>query len=406
MYLKLQGSIMMKTDKYNQIFIRCCYGYVVSGMAVLVIGAILPSIIKEAGISYLAAGSLLSAMAIGNLSSSFLFPILASWIGRKRAIFLITLLSPICLFLLILLPPFPVMYGAILIYGLVRGCITILNNSAVNDIYGQNATGKLNLLHCSFAIGAFIAPFMTAVLMRFGFNWRDILYVILFLAALTALSYGTMDEALLNTSSSGSKKADSGKETGNKAFLKSFSFYCIAFILFFYLGVENCINGWFITYLQNTGVMSPGYATTLVSVTWLVIMAGRLICAALSKRLEKSTIILILALGSGICLFLLITIKSLPMITVALLGLGLFLSGIYPTCIANAGIYIKGSTVGMSLLTAISAAGGIITPQLVGAAADQIGIVAAISILSFNIVFVIILAVINFRGRHKNNALT
>ena len=38
----------MKTDRRKQIFIRCCYGYSVSGMAVLVIGAILPSVIAEA----------------------------------------------------------------------------------------------------------------------------------------------------------------------------------------------------------------------------------------------------------------------------------------------------------------------------------------------------------------------
>lgn len=138
----------MKTDKYNHIFLRCCYGYAVSGMAVLVIGAILPSIITEAGISFLAAGSLLSGMAIGNLSASFLFPVLVSWLGRKRAIFFITLCAPVCLFILSILPPFPIMYGVMLIYGLVRGSITILNNSAVNDIYGSKATGKLNLLHC------------------------------------------------------------------------------------------------------------------------------------------------------------------------------------------------------------------------------------------------------------------
>ena len=53
----------MKTDRRKQIFIRCCYGYSVSGMAVLVIGAILPSVIAEAGISFLAAGGLLSVMA-------------------------------------------------------------------------------------------------------------------------------------------------------------------------------------------------------------------------------------------------------------------------------------------------------------------------------------------------------
>ena len=42
----------MKTDRRKQIFIRCCYGYSVSGMAVLVIGAVLPSVIAEAGISF------------------------------------------------------------------------------------------------------------------------------------------------------------------------------------------------------------------------------------------------------------------------------------------------------------------------------------------------------------------
>ncbi len=391
----------MKTDKYNHIFLRCCYGYAVSGMAVLVIGAILPSIITEAGISFLAAGSLLSGMAIGNLSASFLFPVLVSWLGRKRAIFFITLCAPVCLFILSILPPFPIMYSVMLIYGLVRGSITILNNSAVNDIYGSKATGKLNLLHCFFAVGAFLAPFLTAVLMKLGFNWRHVLYLILILTAATAALYGTMDDTLLNETSNRINKDKGKKDSQDRSFLKSYSFYGIAFILFFYLGLENCINGWFVTYLQNTNVMSATYATALVSFTWLVIMAGRLICAALSKKLDKSTIILILSLGSAACFFLLISTKNLTLITAALLGLGFFLSGIYPTCIANAGPMIKGSTLGMSVLTAISAMGGIITPQIIGGIADRIGIVGSIGVLNINVFMVIFLSLLNFRNHHK-----
>lgn len=391
----------MKTDKYNHIFLRCCYGYAVSGMAVLVIGAILPSIITEAGISFLAAGSLLSGMAIGNLSASFLFPVLVSWLGRKRAIFFITLCAPVCLFILSILPPFPIMYSVMLIYGLVRGSITILNNSAVNDIYGSKATGKLNLLHCFFAVGAFLAPFLTAVLMKLGFNWRHVLYLILILTAATAALYGTMDDTLLNETSNRINKDKGKKDSQDRSFLKSYSFYGIAFILFFYLGLENCINGWFVTYLQNTNVMSATYATALVSFIWLVIMAGRLICAALSKKLDKSTIILILSLGSAACFFLLISTKNLTLITAALLGLGFFLSGIYPTCIANAGPMIKGSTLGMSVLTAISAMGGIITPQIIGGIADRIGIVGSIGVLNINVFMVIFLSFLNFRNHHK-----
>lgn len=390
----------MKTDKRNQIFARCCYGYMVSGMAVLVIGAILPSIIEEAGISFLAAGGLLSAMAVGNLLASFFFPMAVSFMGKKKTIVMASLFSSACLLLLSFLPALPVMYGIMLFYGLARGSVTILNNSSVNDIYGSEAAGKLNLLHCSFAVGAFLAPLMTAVLMKLGFEWRVILYLILFLTVTASLSYGTMDYTLLNKASKGLKKdGRKTEETGSRGFLKSFSFYCISFILFFYLGVENCVNGWFVTYLQSTGVMSAAYATTMISLTWLVIMAGRLICAALLKRLGQSAIILINALGSAVCFLLLISTKSLPLVTAALLGFGFFLSGIYPTCIANAGPLIQGSTLGMSLITAISSMGGIITPQLVGAAADHMGIVAAISILTVNMAFVIVLAVINFKRR-------
>ena len=43
----------MKNNTMNYpVFLRCCYGYAVSGMSVLVVGAILPSLIREAGLSY------------------------------------------------------------------------------------------------------------------------------------------------------------------------------------------------------------------------------------------------------------------------------------------------------------------------------------------------------------------
>nr|WP_288824774.1 MFS transporter [uncultured Clostridium sp.] len=398
----------MKSDPRSSIFIRCCYGYAVSGMAVLVIGAILPSIIKEAGISFLAAGGLLSVMAIGNLSSSFIFPVMVPLMGKKRSIILVTLFVPSSLLVLSLLPPLPVMYAVILLYGFTRGCITILNNAAVNDIYGDTATGKLNILHCSFAIGAFLAPLLTAMMMKLGFGWRVTLYMIVVLTIISAISYGTMNYDLINEAQKAIEKRKNSLNStasGNKGFLRSFAFYCIAFILFFYLGVENCINGWFVTYLQNTGVMSAEFATTLVSLTWLVIMGGRLICAAMSKKIHRSTILLINSIGSAVCFFILIKVNSLPLVTASLLGLGFFLSGIYPTCIANAGPLIQGSTFGMSLLTAISAMGGIITPQIVGGVADRVGIVAAISILIFNVAFVIILSAVNFKVWHQKKAV-
>lgn len=58
-------------------------------------------------------------------------------------------------------------------------------------------------------------------------------------------------------------------------------------------------------------------------------------------------------------------------------------------------MYIKGSTTGMSVLLAIAALGGIIAPQIIGVAADQIGMVGAVTILAINVVCMVILAIIN-----------
>lgn len=375
----------------NNTFLRCCYGYGVSGMSVLVVGAILPSLIREAGLSYGVAGALLSMMALGNLFASLFFPILVSSIGKRLAISLMAALVPVSYFVLTFLPSMAIMYLLMLLVGIARGSITIINNATVNEI-SNNSNKMLNLLHCSFAIGAFLAPFLTALLSFLGFSWKSIMYLIILLCATSTVSYATMDYP--ETRKTQTEKATA---SNHKSFLKSFDFYCIGFVLFFYLGVENCINGWFVTYLKETGVMSENFATTMVSFTWLAIMGGRLICASLSKKYSKSAIVLMNAIGSGICFFILVSSSNLILITVALLGMGFFLAGIYPSSIANAGPLINGSTLGMSILTAISAMGGILTPQLVGITADRIGLVAAIGILSVNMVAVIILSIINLK---------
>lgn len=394
----------MKTQ--NVSFYRCCYGYAVSGMVTLSFGAILPSLIEEAGMNYALAGGLLSFMAIGNLLASFIYPAAAGQIGHKKSITAAAAMVPLCLLGFTLLPSIPVMYALIFLLGISRGSITLINNLIVNKISGGSGK-ELNLLHCSFAVGAFLSPFIIGILISAGIGWKVSLYMLAALAASSAISYHLLDYGIVPDPrlTERRKKWKEEKTADNRGFLKNTGFYCIAFLLFFYLGMENCINGWFVTYLQSTGVMSEAFATTMVSVTWLVIMAGRLVCARLSKSWPKKRIILMDAVGSALCFFLLIATKSLPVITVSLAGLGFFLSGIYPTSIANAGSLIMGSTIGMSILTAISAVGGIITPQIIGMVADKTGMTAAISTLSVNVILVCLLAIFNDRRPQKTSGL-
>ena len=137
--------------------IRCCYGYAVSGMAVLAVGAVLPSLIEEANLSYSMAGGMISLMAIGNLAASFVFPAVILKIGRRLAITIFAALVPISYLILLMLPPVWLIYCLMFLMGIARGSITFLNNLVVDEVSGHS-TKMLNYLHCSFAIGAFLSP--------------------------------------------------------------------------------------------------------------------------------------------------------------------------------------------------------------------------------------------------------
>ena len=78
-----------------KLFFPCYFAFFVNGAMVLLVGAILPYLIEEAGISYSVAGGLLSAFAIGNLLASFVNPPLAGKIGRKATIVSMSALIPL-----------------------------------------------------------------------------------------------------------------------------------------------------------------------------------------------------------------------------------------------------------------------------------------------------------------------
>ena len=137
-------------------------------MMALVVGAVLPYLIDEAGINYSIVGGLLSAFAIGNLLVSFVNPLVASKVGQKFTAVVLSLLIPLSLFVITLLPPVGVLYIAIILLGIGRGTVSITNNMVVNDHDGS--TIALNLLHTVFAVGAFLAPFLTSLYIKNGFN--------------------------------------------------------------------------------------------------------------------------------------------------------------------------------------------------------------------------------------------
>lgn len=367
-----------KAKSQFRLLFPCYFSFFVNGAMVLLVGAILPYIIEEAGINYSVAGGFLSAFAIGNLLASFVNPPMASRIGRKATI---------------------VIFSAFILIGIGRGSVSIINNAVVND----NSNGRpaaLNLLHMTFAAGAFIAPFITSLYTSFGLGWRAAAYTIIIGSTLSVILYVWM-RIDYNWPLESKKAKENASDSKAKPFYKNSIFYIMGFLLFLYLGLENCVNGWFVTYFKSMDIMSSTYATNLVSVTWIMVMLGRLLTAKISSKVDKNKLISGYCVATTVFFILLTATHNLAVITVAIAGLGFFFAGIYPTTVSSVGNIIKGSTTGMSLFLAIAALGGIVTPQIVGFLADRIGMTAAILVLAFNAAGMLIMSGTNVLMRRK-----
>ncbi len=392
-------------DRFRLLF-PCYFAFFVSGAMVLLVGTTLPYIIEEAGINYSVAGGLLSAFAIGNLLASFVNPVISRLIGRKRTIVMLSSLVPLSWFIVTLLPPVAVLYPVFVLLGIGRGSVSIINNAVVND-NSDGKTAALNLLHMTFAAGALLSPLLTSLYIGAGFGWRAVAYTIAAASVLATAGYAWMKitpggyageegtsaaDTETGTGTGAETGTGAGMGTENAVYYKNPVFYIMGFLLFLYLGLENCVNGWFVTYFKSMGIMSGTYATNLVSVTWIMVMLGRLATAKLSKVIDKNRLIFTYCIATAAFFLLLIATHNLYVITFAIAGLGFFFAGIYPTGVSCAGSVLKGSDTAMSMLLAIAALGGIITPQIVGILADYSGMAAAITVLLVNVAGMLILS--------------
>ena len=380
----------------EQIFLRCCLGYFFSGMATLIIGATLPHLMKETGLDYIGAGSILTFFYIGNFFGSFLFTALSARLGDKFSITLMTCLSFLSFVILINTPPLIIINILMLILGLTKGSITLFNNYYVNNMY-ENPAPKGAILNAMFAIGAFISPFLLSFILYLGFNWRYILWLIAIIAAFVVAGFFTTDNETLLFYKNNAKGSVANGTNKDMEFIKDKKFYINTVLLFFYLGFEYSVNGWFITYLKDTGIMSVSLATTLVSITWIAILISRLFIAKISQKISPKKIMVFDSLGLLTGFIMLISTKNVFIIVISLFILGLFMAPVFPLSYAVSKESLHGSAFAMTMFTALAAIGGIITPYILGVISNTFNMSTAVFMLIVNAILIFILSCINYK---------
>ena len=375
----------------KSIFRKAYFTFFVYGFMTLMLGVVINSVIAEYGIDYGIAGLFVALFSAGSIAAGFLCSYLIRKIGYRTTILSLTAFIPLAYLGITLTPQKIPLLLFFFASGIGCGTIGNINNAIVNECAVGESTA-LNILHMFFAVGAFMSPIIASVLTQLGIGWRYTVFIGIAICLVMLYTYSTVNFEFME---SAAKKRDViGPASTKRPYYKFLDFYLAAAILFFYVGAEISINGWLITYLKNRGIVGTATAQRLLSILWMIVIFGRLMCASLSKRFAKKTIIFANIVASVFFLILLITAQTESAVTISVTGIGFFFAGIYPTTVANVGSILKGSSKATAVLLASGSFGGIVTPVLLGVVAEKINLRAGMGVIIASVMLMLCAAAI------------
>lgn len=347
----------------------CNYSvFIINGMLALSIGSLLPYIRDARGLEYAFCGMIVSLHSVGNLISGFASGALPAILGKKKSILLFNAFFALSYLVIILSDNNYLLALAFFLTGMARGATSNFCNKSINELAPGKAS-LLNGLHAMFAIGAFTFPLLLLALTSTdASNWIYACYFMLIMGILSWILY------FIVPVSEDTAKKEQKQATDGFAFFKEPLFYLCTLTLFFYLCAEQGVIGWMITYFKDTGLLPASLSQATASVLWVMILAGRLLTAWLSSKIQKEWLLLVMGFGLVGFFILLLFSSSTPLILTGIMGFGFSMAGLYPTTVSFAGGIIQKYSLAWSFILTIASFGSIIMPSIIGKIAETAGI--------------------------------
>lgn len=250
-------------------------------------------------------------------------------------------------------------------------------NAAISRLNPRNSGFYMNLLHCSFGIGAFVGPLFTTVLMEYGTAWRDTYLYLGVVCIVTGFLYFKIQKT--NEIKIVKKEDNSAEKVkGPKERILCLRVVCLMGILLFYCGHQMGINSWLPAYMQKVLHTTQAAANLSVSAFWTGLIFSRLISAVLTRYMTEARILKyglllgILTLWGGI-------LSRTPVLTViGVTGAGLFAGAAIPLVLTiGYGWFPKTLGKISTLLFLCIAGGAVIFPWIMGISSKSGGLYTA-----------------------------
>jgi FHS family glucose/mannose:H+ symporter-like MFS transporter len=295
-------------------------GYLFIGTAAILLPSVMPVITKEfsaAGLTLAAIGLIFPARSVGAIVGNILSGVGSDLLGRWRLVWLSALILAASLTLAAITKLWNIFVIGFVLNSAAQSSLSTSINALVADANRSARARALNKLHAVYGFGAAVSPLVIGYIIDQGIEWRWAL-------GGTAIIWGIYGIATFFLSGGETAIASRGKaEKLDLRMLREGPFLALFLVAFSYNGIATSLLGWIALYMQDSAGFSPFFAVSMISVFYVALTIGRVLCAAYAERLGYAMTLFILLTGVTLT-YPLIVIGIHPYIAV----LGVFLSGL------------------------------------------------------------------------------
>ena len=389
----------LTVPRLRLLFVSACAGILVFGIVLAILGAVfgLPAMRSRLQVSLAQQGTMFLLLYLGIFVGSLLVGPLIDHMGNKANLLASSLIVALAMVFFADARSFGAASIAAILLGLGGGGLNTCTNVLVSDLYTERRGPMLNLLAIFFGVGAISIPLVAASI-EGRFTIPQLFVFCAVLALVCAICY-----AVISFPPAKTKQAFSWREL--LAVTKYHGVLLLAFILFCQSGNEACIAGWTSTYVDVTGY-SPRVATLILAAYWAALMLSRIVAARVLRGIEKSHLILGVALLSlGGCAVLL-SARSLMLLFTGAALIGLSYGPIFPTTLAIAGDrYAQRAGTVFGLLFSIALVGGMTFPWAVGQVSEQVSVRSGMVVPGLGAIGIVSLCIALAFGERRSKAL-
>ena len=323
-------------------------------------------------------GYMSAFQSIGNILALFLIGIFIGKIKKASVLTLSAFLIPVVFFALHWKPPYIVLLLCYGLYGVAFGFLDSLASSIMVDVYHEDASKYMNVLHGVYGVGGLLGPVLLQFLSNVGLQWNDILAALCVLSLLAALLYAAVAYPIFKVQGRAAEGAGPLLLSDVLTFFREKRKQALLLCCFLYGAHQIGITVWTTRYISEY-LYAPAFGPAALSLFWVGVTLSRLIITGFKFKPEK--VVLCGHILSGLAIGIGVLVKN-----------GLFmmiccgLSGFFEGAILPEALYIscswtsKNTALGSSMVLIAHYIGFVITPPLIGAVIRSLGVAVGMSI--------------------------